>query len=68
MRKLALVTGVVWMAALAAFGIWLGFAEAFLHAPGLVFASGWGDVWILGIAGIPGYALWQWGRRLTTAR
>ena len=60
MRNIAGVIGVSWMAIVIGYGIWLGVTQAFMDTPGIFFQSGFGDIWILAIAAIPGYALWKW--------
>ena len=62
MRKVAWGIGVLWMGAVAAIGAWLAFAGVFLGRGGILFESGWGDIWILVLCGLPGYFLWKWGR------
>jgi hypothetical protein len=57
------IAGIAWMALVAAFGSWLGFREAFLHAPGLIFEEGYGEVYLLAAAFFPGYAPYRWGKR-----
>ena len=66
-HKIATVIGIAWMGLMVAVGLWLGFAGLFLGAPGLIFESGFGDIWILAIFAAPGYFLWKWGTRTTEA-
>ena len=61
MRKAAWGFGIVWMGAMIAIGVWLGFTGLFLGWGGIVFESGYGDIWILAICAAPGYFLWKWG-------
>ena len=64
------------MVAAGAAGIWLGIIEAFANYPGLtysllgcqhffcklVFGGGRGDWFLVMALGMPGFALYQWGR------
>ena len=61
MRKTARGIGILWMGAMVAIGVWLGFAGLFVGRGGILFESGFGDIWILSIFGLPGYFLWKWG-------
>ncbi len=61
MRKTVRGIGILWMGAMVAIGVWLGFAGLFGGKSGILFESGFGDIWILAIAGLPGYFLWKWG-------
>ena len=61
MRKVAWGIGILWMGAMVAIGVWLGFAGLFLDMAGILFESGYGDIWILAIGALPGYFLWKWG-------
>ena len=61
MRRVAMAIGILWMGALVVVGLWLGFGGLFFGVSGIVFKSGFGDIWILAIYGIPGYLLWRWG-------
>ncbi len=61
MRKVAWRIGILWMWVVVAIGLWLGFGGLFLGIGGILFESGFGDMWILAILGMPGYFLWKWG-------
>ena len=64
MRAVATGLGVVWMGVIVAAGLWLGLRETFFDEPGILFAGGYGDIYILAIVGIPGYLLYRWGTRV----
>ena len=57
----AKIIGAAWIAAVVTFGVWLGFAGVFMGVGGLIFESGYGDIWILAIVAVPGYFVWKWG-------
>ncbi len=61
MRKVAWAIGFLWMWAMAAIGLWLGFGGSFLDGGGILFESSYGDIWILAILAVPGFFLWKWG-------
>lgn len=61
-KRIAVPVGIVWMALAAMFGAWLGFREAFLYAPGLFFEGGYGEVYLIGAAFLPGFLLYRWGK------
>jgi len=61
MRKIAWGLGFFWMVALVAVGVWHGFMQLFFGWGGILFQSGFADIWILAIFALPGYLLWKWG-------
>jgi hypothetical protein len=61
MHRIAVIAGIAWMGILIAIGAWLGFSQLFLDGSGILFKSGFGDIWILAILALPGYLLWNWG-------
>lgn len=65
MQKVAWGVGVLWISVVVAFGLWLGFAGLFLGRGGILFESGFGDIWVLAICGLPGYLLLMWGKNKT---
>src|SRR3546814_9153700 len=67
-RKIASVIGIIWMSLMVAIGIWLGITGLFFGAAGLVFESGYGDIWILAILAAPGYFLWKWASATSEPR
>ena len=54
MRRAAQLVGLTWIGAVVVFGLWLGFRQAFLGAPGLIFESGMGDIYVLAAIAAPG--------------
>jgi hypothetical protein len=62
LHKAAHIIGVSWMGLVVAYGVWLGFAGLFFDQGGIFFESGFGDIWILAICGVPGYLLMVWGK------
>ncbi len=61
MHKAAKIIGIIWIALVVAYGLWLGFSGMFLGQGGIFFESGFGDIWVLAICGMPGYLLILWG-------
>lgn len=61
MQQIARLVGAVWIGGVVCLGMWLGLSGLFWGAPGLVFDSGFADVWVLAILASPGYFLWKWG-------
>jgi hypothetical protein len=49
--------GYGWIATVALYGIWLGLRQMFFNEPGLIFASGMGDVYVLTLIALPGIGL-----------
>lgn len=63
-RWIAAVLGFAWVVANAAFGVFLGVTGALFNAPGIIFQSGYLDLFLLVIVAWPGYALWKWSGKL----
>lgn len=63
MRQLLKWFGIAWMALAIAYGVWLGVTGLLFDAPGILFQSGFGDIWILALAALPGYGLYVWGTK-----
>ncbi len=62
-RRIAVAIGIVWMTLVGAAGAWLGFREAFLYVPGLFFEGGYGEMYLIAAAFLPGFMLHRWGSR-----
>ena len=67
-HQVARKIGILWMGAMVAIGVWLGFAGLSLGRSGILFEGGTQDIlilvigiWILALCGVPGYFLWKWG-------
>ena len=61
LREALRVVGIVWIGLVVAAGAWLGFAGLFLNQGGIIFESGFGDIWILAICAAPGYFFYVFG-------
>ena len=62
--------GILWMGAMVAIGVWLGFDGLFVGRGGILAESGMENIWflvigiwILALCGVPGYFLWKWSAR-----
>jgi len=60
-RRVAWIVGIAWMGAMVALGAWLGISQLHFGGSGILFESGFADIWILAICALPGYLLWKWG-------
>jgi len=49
--------GFGWIAVVVLYGVWLGFRQLFFNEPGLIFASGIGDIYVLLLIAAPGIGL-----------
>jgi hypothetical protein len=62
MRNIAAALGIAWVAAAVIAMFYWGWLES-QGAPGIIFKSGIGDVYVFAVAAIPGYFLYRWGNK-----